>query len=203
MYKNDATHTYRGYRLQALYVLDRVLASTPGEYLTPEGIEDLSISTKKSVIEIVQVKSYDGLVLSDLEPSKPNSFFHRASQYIKENNNIGIAIVNIGPIGPELEKAWAGDIKKRELVKTKFTSYGFTSGEIQSFFNRIQILSLDENTLKKEVDKRITTLLIGIDHDHAFDLLQKWLFELSESRKKISQNDLIDKIQQVGKFLND
>jgi hypothetical protein len=199
----DATYTYRGYRLQALYVLDRVLTSTSGVFFTPEGIEDLSISTKDSVIEIVQVKSYSGLVLSDLEPSKPNSFFYRVSQYIKENNNIDIAIVNIGSIGPELKKAWTGEGKERESVKNKLYGYSFTDDDVENFFDRIKILSLDEKTLKERVNKKIVSIFPGIDNEPAFDLLQKWLFDLSESRKKISQNDLIEKIQHVGKFLND
>jgi len=42
---SDATPAYRGYRLQALYVLWRILESNSSENLIfqPEGYEDLSI----------------------------------------------------------------------------------------------------------------------------------------------------------------
>ena len=203
MFESDATPSYRGYRLQALYILDRILESQPALIYTPEGIEDLSITENNSTTEIVQVKSYDGLVLSNLEPSKENSFFHRANQFLGENSNIKIFIANIGLIGPELRNAWVGKNKDRESITNKLTNTGFTENEIQRFFERIQLVSLDENELRTRVDEKINNLLVGLDPENSFDLLQKWLYDLSESRSSISQNDLINRIQQVGKYLSD
>jgi len=203
MFGSDATPSYRGYRLQALYILDRILESHPALIYTPEGIEDLSITKDNRTIEIIQVKSYDGLVLSDLEPSKENSFFHRANQFLGKNDNLQISVANIGLIGPELQNGWSGKNKDRDLITTKLTNYGFKDNEIQRFFDRIQFVSLDENELKTRVDEKISSLLVGIDPQNSFDLLQKWLYDLSESRSSISQNDLIDRIQQVGKYLTD
>jgi len=203
MLENDATPSYRGYRLQALYILDRILESQPDLFYTPEGIEDLAITRDNKNIEIVQVKSYDGLVLSNLEPAKENSFFRRVNQFFEKNDILKILVVNIGLVGPELQNAWAGKNKDRDSITNKLTSYGYADNEIQRFFDRIQLVSLDENELKTKVEEKISNLLVGIDLQHSFDLLQKWLYDLSESRSSISQNDLIDRIQQVGNFLND
>ena len=203
MYEGDATPSYRGYRLQTLYILDRILESQPALIYTPEGIEDLSITKDNRTIEIIQVKSYEGLVLSDLEPSKENSFFHRANQFLGKNDSLQIFIANIGPIGPELQNAWSGKNKDRDSITVKLINYGFKDNEIQRFFDRIQLVSLDENELKTRVYIKISTMLVGIDPQNSFDLLQKWLYDLSESRSSISQNELIDRIQQVGKYLTD
>ena len=43
MYDGDATHAYRGYRLQALYILSRILNSDTDLLFTPEVNDDLSI----------------------------------------------------------------------------------------------------------------------------------------------------------------
>lgn len=203
MYDSDATHAYRGYRLQALFILFRILDSDPNLYFTPEGNEDLSISDEEREIEVIQVKSYRGLVLSHLEPSNDSSFFHRVNKLLGKNGLLAVKLVNIGPIGPEMENAWEKEGKDRSNIKKKLKVFGFNDSEIERFFERIQLISLEEDNIKKLVFQKIKELLKGIKSEYAFDLLQKWLFDLSETRSTISQNELIDKIQKIGKFLND
>jgi hypothetical protein len=74
-----AEPAYRGYRLQALYALSRILSSEASRQLTfqPEGREDLSILEETGeLLETVQVKAYsDNLAISDFSPEKPGSFF--------------------------------------------------------------------------------------------------------------------------------
>ena len=41
--KSDATPTYRGYRLQTLYALSRILEGNQAFHFQPEGKEDLAI----------------------------------------------------------------------------------------------------------------------------------------------------------------
>ena len=58
---SDATPAYRGYRLQTLYALSRILGSTEGSDLVfqPEGLEDLDIlGADNRLIETIQVKAY-------------------------------------------------------------------------------------------------------------------------------------------------
>lgn len=204
MSESDATPAYRGYRLQALYVMNRILTSDDYLIFTPEGIEDLSVTEGGKTIEIVQVKSYDGLVLSDLGPSKANSFFHRVIPSLKNrDDNLDVSIVNFGQIGPELLGAWNGEEKHQESVRKKLKENGFEDNEINSFFDGVHLLRFDEVKLQKEVDDRIRELLPGVDSQHVFDILQTWLYDLSENRSSVSQSELIEKIQKVGKFLND
>ncbi|MDY6867083.1 MAG: hypothetical protein SVT56_04140, partial [Chloroflexota bacterium] len=203
MYDGDATHAYRGYRLQALYVLLRVLDSDVDLLFTPEGNEDLSISNGVNEIEIVQVKSYNGLVLSQLEPSNKNSFFHRVNQLFNQDASLKVKLVNIGTLGPEIKNAWEGQGANRTSIRKKLNDFGFSYVEIQRLFERVQLVNLEEDNIRDLVFQRIRDLLPGVNDEHAFDLLQKWLFDLSENRSTITQNNLIDKIHKVGKFLNE
>ena len=61
MTASNATPAYRGYRLQALYVLSRILNLNPSEnsnlVIQPEGIEDLAVFDDDNLIEVVQVKA--------------------------------------------------------------------------------------------------------------------------------------------------
>jgi hypothetical protein len=120
---SDATHTYRGYRLQALYGLFQILKGGEAEnplIFQPEGTEDLSIfDTAGNLLEVSQVKSYSAnLTLSDFKPDKRNSFFHRAARLLKQLPNLKITIVSFGPIGPQLHKAIKTEGKERDEIAT-------------------------------------------------------------------------------------
>ena len=89
MSEQGAPAAYRGYRLQALYALNRVLVSHENTHFVfhLEGKEDLDIEDENNqILEAIQVKSYDNLTLSDLAPEKGNSFFHRAVNLLKLSN---------------------------------------------------------------------------------------------------------------------
>ena len=60
---SDATPAYRGYRLQALYVLWRILESEDSAHLIfqPEGYEDLAVyDSEETLLEVVQVAVFLG-----------------------------------------------------------------------------------------------------------------------------------------------
>jgi hypothetical protein len=57
----DATHAYRGYRLQALYTLHQILHTQENNKLIfqPEGNEDLSVYDENlNLLEEIQIKAY-------------------------------------------------------------------------------------------------------------------------------------------------
>jgi hypothetical protein len=205
MSEHGAIASYRGYRIQGLYILNRILE--PGlnanSIFIPEGIEDLAIQESNTLREIVQVKSYNGLSLSDLEPAKEGSFFHRAINYIKQDPCPKIRIVNVGPIGKELENAWRGDKNASSSITNKLLQYGFTQDQVQEIFEHIEIISEDENNLTSIAFNQLQSILTGTDPENAFDLLRQWLADCSEARTPISINDLIIKINAVGQFLAD
>lgn len=89
---NDATPAYRGYRLQALYALFRILDPEGNNHLVfqPEFLEDLSIQDEKgNLLEVIQVKSSD----LDLSSFK-KSFFIRIYSLIKRQNAPQIIIAS-------------------------------------------------------------------------------------------------------------
>ena len=113
----------RGFRLQALYALHRLLSqdeSRRGELLQPEGAEDLAVFLGSNLTEACQVKAKGAaLALSDLEPDKKDGFFPRTIALVHAHPSITIRLVSFGPVGPELSAAVAGSGRERDRVLAK------------------------------------------------------------------------------------
>lgn len=204
MSKAGAPAAYRGYRLQALYALKRILtfATDPGPVFHPEGHEDLDIrDTNDRLLETIQVKSYENLVLSDLEPAKLGSFFHRVATLLNSPNVPHIKLVNFGSIGPEMNRAWAEDGTHRAHVAQKLKEYGLQDQSIRGIFDCVELVELDEPQEKQIVNSHLQNTLTGVDPDSAFDLLNAWLYNAAEHREHVTQSDVIERINNVGRFL--
>jgi len=203
---SDASHTYRGYRLQALYTLHRILTSEENDGLIfqPEGKEDLCVlNVDGHILEIHQVKAHsEKLSLSDFDPEKKDSFFYRIDSLLKEESKTKIYITSYGAIGPELQKALEGDGKEREQIAKKVSRFGFISESgAKNILGNIEIRHIDETVIVREVYDRLTNSLMGIDPDSAFQLLHYWLFIAAEGKRRITRRDVIDRVLVVGKFL--
>jgi hypothetical protein len=201
---DDATPAYRGYRLQALYSLSRILDQNSNKHLVfqPEMLEDLSIEDETgNLLEVIQVKSGYITVLSFKE-----SFFKRINSLIKSQEIPHVIIASFGRIGPELLQAVNEDGPMREQAAKKIKDkYGRSISSYEDAKNilaRLELISLDEQELTKEVYNHLSTTLTGIDPDIAFDLLNFWLYIYSEKKHVITKNDIIEKIVNIGKFLS-
>lgn len=121
---SDATPAYRGYRLQALYTLFRILESRvrPNLVFHPEGAEDLAIlETGGNLLETIQVKAYTAdLSLSLLEPKKKDSFLYRVYKLLTHYPELSIKVVSFGNVGSELLRATQKDGEDRKKVVKKF-----------------------------------------------------------------------------------
>lgn len=204
MRKLGAPAALQGYRLQAIYTLTRIFQ--PGvddtQVFQPEGKEDLDIlDITGMVTEAIQVKTYSGLVLSDLEPEKERSFFRRAAKLLQSNNPPSIRLVNFGTIGPELKGAWEGHSRHRGSVVSKLLEKGFTRDEIEGFFKHIELLSLTENEARQAVLDQIRRLSTGTDPKNALDLFLAWYLRLAERREAVSRAELVHKVNAVSRFL--
>jgi len=202
---SDATHAYRGYRLQALYTLFRVFetGSAANLIFQPEGEEDLSIcDTANNLIEVVQVKSYGStLTLSDFKPDKKDTFFYRIAKLSKAHSGLSITIASFGTVGPELRQALAIDGPDRQQVAHKLSEHGYLpEAEAQALLGKIQLTRVDEAALTQSVYSTLRNSLAGVDAEAAFDLLHYWLFICSERKTKLTQQDVIDRVNRVGKF---
>ncbi len=120
-YQLGAPAALKGYRVQALYTLRRILGQGENDIqFQLEGEEDLDVlDTLGRLLELVQVKKYDSLKLSDLSPhspESPGSFFGRAVRFLGGEHQPTIKLVNFGAIGPEMRQAWAGDEAAKERI---------------------------------------------------------------------------------------
>jgi hypothetical protein len=202
---SDATPAYRGYRRQALYALFRIFESSNADHVfQPEGAEDFTIfDTAGNLIEVVQVKSYgSNLTLSDFKPNKKDSFFYRVAALLKSNPGVHVAIASFGTLGPELDQALATDGKDRDRVARKLSGYGFISDDdARTLLEETHPSLVDEAHITNRVMSTLKSTLPLVDAEAAFGLLQNWLSLCSEYKTKITQQDVIDQVNGVGKFV--
>ncbi|OGO19208.1 MAG: hypothetical protein A2Z14_10405 [Chloroflexi bacterium RBG_16_48_8] len=206
MSERGAQAAYRGYRLQALYTLKRVLASGGGNLLVfhPEGKEDLDIEENDGrLLEAVQVKSYTNLVLSDLSPEKKTSFFRRALDLVRLAEHPRVVLVNFGHFGEEIRRGWDGSEEYRTSITEKLKGFNYQDEEIQTLFRHIELVEVDEAGIRDEVYSQIQEQIIGVDPESAFDLLHFWLYLRAEKQSRIAYSEIITKIQGVGRFLSE
>ena len=202
---SDATPAYRGYRLQALYTLYRILNQEgPPRIFQPEGSEDLAIyDGEHHLLEIIQVKQRSSsLSLSSFKPEKPNSFFYRASSELEKNPNVLIKIVAFGSVGPELGKALENSGSDRTNVVAKIENYGHLSQtKAAEVMDKTILLSVDESDLTAKVHTTLKESLPGVDPESAFDLLMRWLYDCAENRTLVTRATVIERINKVGEFV--
>ncbi len=193
----------RGYRLQTLYILSRLMNVESREHIfRPEGKEDLDIySSSGQLLESVQVKAYtSSLILSDFSPQTDSSFFRRSLRILGDHSDAKIKIVSFGPIGPEIEKAWGQEGPERESVRRKLTEYGYTSKEINGLLT-IKFAEVNDSELEDEVFTFLKSTLTGGDPPNAFELMMYWIFLASEQSKLVEYSAVIEKLASVGRYL--
>ena len=198
-----AQAAFKGYRLQALYTLYRILYSGEGVVFHLEGQEDLDIyDTANKVVEIIQLKAYDrDLTLSVLDPSEERSFFRRVLERQRNLKDVSERIVSFGPYGQEMSEAWKGEAKARQSAITKFLKWGYNRAQAEYFLSEIQLERVDEGYLRASVFEWLQASLTGYDPQAAFDLLHSWLYQASEAKARVTKQDVLEKVAAVGRFL--
>lgn len=113
-----------------------------------------------------------------------------------------INIASFGEIGVTLLKAAQENGKERQNVAKKLAEHGFLSEvAAQKLLDRLQIVPVVESELEVRIINILRNLGTGIDPVPAFDILNFWLYRCAEDKRKITQRDLIQKINDVGKFI--
>lgn len=198
-----AISSYRGYRLQALYALSRLLSS-PSHVMHPECIEDLSILADGRLLEAVQVKALESpLALSDLDPGSPGSFFKSAAARSAIGSTETLTIATFGPLGKELSAFASGDEGTRLSVQSKLVGFGIAADAVDRILPRLRFEVVDEATLRRQLTTQLRETVGGIDPEVAFDLLTLWLYLRSEERAQLSAADVRDRLLAIGEFLAD
>lgn len=202
----DATPAYRGYRLQALYTLHRVLTDAVPTF-QPEGKEDLAIFDSAGQLrEIIQVKAYsDPLVLSRFDLKKRDSFFSRLAQDAPLDPSVLIRIITYGPCGPELQQAVGYQaLKQRDVAEKIHRANSAISIDTAShLLEHMVIEEVKEAHITQNVYEKLENLCTGIDAQKAFDLMMAWLYQSAEGRCPVTRNELVEKISTIGQFLSE
>jgi hypothetical protein len=204
MAKFGVAAAYRGYRLQALYTLSRILDPTTNKGLVfqPEGNEDLAVwAADGSLLEAVQVKSYSDLALSHLKPDEGKSFFVRVADLVLKTPQPKIKLVNFGTIGKELKSAWTNDQHYRQSVTEKLNKLGLDNQAVDNIFSSVELVEVEEQKIKDIVFGLLSESCTGADPESAFDLLSFWLYKISEDQARVQYADVIDKLNSVAQFL--
>lgn len=153
---DDATASYRGYRLQALYTLHRLLVRgiADGLALQPEGNKDVALLKPDGIpTEVSQIKAYTSdLVLSSFRPNMPNSFFYRMDRVLAADPRVEVRIVSFGTVGPELKGALAGPGRERKSVAAKLARYGrITQDRAEQILASIELVEVREHLLREDI----------------------------------------------------
>lgn len=199
---SDISYTYRGYRLQALYALWRILKSSHDQIFQPEGVEDLDIfGPNVAKTESIQIKALSTpLTLSSLNVGDSNSFFKRALVQFKLKSPPEVFIVSFGEVGEDLANALkeAGTYRKR-VVTRLVTKDNISHQDAELLMEKLRIDLVNENTLRDEINHIISNRFV--DPEAGYEILTAWLYKCSEERLKISYRHLINKIDKIGEFL--
>lgn len=210
MSNSGAKAALKGYRLQTLYILYRILSSKDPEItFQPEGNEDLAIYKNGQLIESIQIKAYSSsLTLSDfIEPNKKDTFIHRSIQLLINSPSSQVKVISFGDIGVELKSAWdsscLNNSHNQTKIRKKLTGFDLQNDQIDLIFNHLKWQNVEEDDLFTEVLKLLKQTLLSGDIENAFSLLTSWLYSASEKRSKIKQKDLIDKISAISKYFSE
>jgi hypothetical protein len=167
----------------------------------PEGIEDLAVYEGDRLVEVCQVKALDEpLSLSDLQPSRDDSFFGRALQR-GPDETAPLRVISFGPVGLELAAASSGDAGARRVLVEKLVGKGFQREAAGWLIGRLDVEKVNELDLKQDLVDRFRSSLLGTDPDAAFDLLSFWIYLRSEERARLTVVDAKARVETVASAL--
>ena len=206
--RNDsAGPALRGYRLQILYTLARLIEPRTAlqAALWPEGIEDLAIFDQRGTLrEAIQIKAHSApMTLSELVSKRGTGLLERAVDTARQHPESQVHLLSFGPFGQELRDAWDGSPASRERVVRKLKKAGLSPADIALLFERLTLERADEDTKRAKVDRFLanTPTLAG-QSEHAAAILCQWLYGAAERCERVIQADLIARLAHVGRYLH-
>lgn len=197
-----ARAAYRGYRLQALYILWRLLtdADSPQRLYHLEGREDLDVIQADGTTELIQVKAHsEALTVSALTP-----FLTRALAVAKADmqRQTSLVLVSYGPVGPELLRALEAPGEARVAAASKLSEkLDATASEAEELLSRLDLRTVDEPGLRADVSKALGDSFLGVDPESGFDLVTYWLYTLAEQSQHVDKSQLVERMLKAGRFL--
>jgi hypothetical protein len=201
-FNNGAIPALRGYRVQFLDTLRRVLQSGVGEIVCPELKEDYSVVKDNILTEVVQVKNLGSpLVISSLSPTSEDSFFNRCIGLLDKAPAASFKLVSVGELGGDFQDLAKGD--SSTIYHKLVDNYGYDEEAAKFLTSRLEIVVTTEAELLELVKELLDNTVVGGDVDTALDLLHFWMYQLAEKQQSASREDVIRKYSEVGLFLNE
>ena len=152
---DDASHVYRGYRKQILFILYKILSGDKNSTFHPEGIEDFSIDKSDKAEAIFQVKDYSApIVVSDISSGKSNSLMKRFIKYEMEYSGASISLAYFGSLGSELQKVAENDSVTIQKVAQKISKKeNIPVNELVHLLQIVKFQQLSEKKLTEEINR--------------------------------------------------
>ncbi|WP_028582338.1 hypothetical protein [Desulfogranum japonicum] len=198
---DDPGPTYRGFRLQSLYALKRILESDTGSNFQPEGIEDLAVySADGELLEAVQVKAHSA-ALSPSSLGKP--FFLRMQELVKRNKGVPVTLVSYGPIGPVLTAALdERSVRERQNLINYIAGVVDAKGTAAGIADALRLEQVEESTVTRDVTGALAALCTGIAPERALEALWWWIYSAAEHRELLDRRQIVDRVTSIGEFLS-
>lgn len=197
-----AISALKGYRVQFLYSLNRILSCNEHESeFHPEGkYEDLDVYNKEGeIIEIIQVKDFaDTLTLSNILSKKENTFIRRALKAYNENKTPKIKLVSFGNVSNEIKELCSTKYSQKLISKLK--GLQLKDHEIEILQTNFEYEIVDEHIIENDIiantQKWGTLTDIGI----TFNLLLYAVYYASENQEIITPITFKKQFDEICKF---
>lgn len=197
-----AISALKGYRVQFLYSLNRILSYNEHESeFHPEGkYEDLDVYNEEGeVIEIIQVKDYaDTLTLSKILSKKENSFIRRALKAYDENKTPKIKLVSFGNVSQEIKELCSTKYSQKLISKLK--GLQLKNHEIEILQTNFEYEIVDEHLIENDVIASIEKWGVLADIDISMNLLLYAIYYASEKQQIITPITFKKQFDEICKF---
>ncbi|WP_161891162.1 hypothetical protein [Pontibacter russatus] len=200
-----ALSALKGYRLQFLYSLFRILNHNSNEAkFAPEGkFEDLDIyDLENNLIEIIQIKALsEKLTLSNVLSSKGTSFLKRALEAHALGNSPKIHLVSFGVVNEDIKELSKSTFSQGFVTKLKRLKLSDT--EINILRENFIFQVVGEDLLLQNIIDSIEKLEIFSDIKTTLELLIYWIYNSAEKQLEINCSVLKDHLLKISKFLSE
>ena len=185
----------RGFRLQMLYVLHRLLIDSDVHAVVLETFEDAAfLGASAHTIDVVQVKSEQTPITA--AGLRDTTIVRRALS----SANQGHKLVSYSGFGPTLTKAREGDSKASAEVADVLTS-ALAGSSLLTLFSRLALTTVDEQRMTGELRSVIANTIAAAHPDTTIDLLSHWLAMQSERRATVSRTDALERIGRIARYI--
>jgi hypothetical protein len=200
-----ASAALKGYRLQHLYSLFRILGddASPPRQFQLEGTEDLEIFDDAGrLIEAIQVKARSSAPLapSALTTNRGESFFRRAAERLERDPVSRQRVISFGEVGPSLLRLASHD-EQTDEQREVLEHLGVPLDRVRAFRTAFDVEQVDEEEIEREVLQRLAETVTAGNPQVAFLYLSGWMFRQMEERRRLTAADVRERLLAVGRFI--